>query len=645
MKRVRSIAGILFLSAGVASAQRVDVAAKLGYPQMIFYNAKVLTVDDSSFSSTVGAIAQAMAIRDGKILAVGSDQEIKPLAGPQTRMMDLKGRMVVPGFIAVHNHPQDWYRVNRYTMKKEIIPEDVVVARYLTGAPKKQIEEFPGVFAEAVKAAKPGVWIRIVFAWDIDVLPEDPYVYWPATLITKQQLDEGAPNNPVLVEGRPVILRQNHKVMLNQKAIEILRKEGPVYDADEVAGLSNFDIEEKTGVSRDPEIYRLAEHEIILKDRPDLLAEALRLELSWWTSLGQTSVGTFLYNHTKLIQAFGQLDRTGRMPGRLAWGWGNIPDKAWERLAENPFLIADLAERAGTGTDYMWYYGTGESGGPCMSLPPREPRPAGSRLIMPPVGERCQPAYSKGGPVWNALYKVVKEGGRLVGSHQFGDVDVDRKLDLIEQASKEGRLSLEQIRARRHVIGDHMNGWPRPDQLSRMANLGVIAGGTSFYIYQDPPRWLRDYGEKALDMVVPRKALVESKIMSGIEADKPIELTDFNLFIELYWSSVRPAQDGKVYAPNQRISREQALKMATIWGAYYVLKENVLGSLEPGKFADFLVLDRDYLRVPEEEIPKIRILMTAVGGKIEHLVPSLAKELGMKPTGANVELGGPAAQY
>ena len=97
--------------------------------------------------------------------------------------------------------------------------------------------------------------------------------------------------------------------------------------------------------------------------------------------------------------------------------------------------------------------------------------------------------------------------------------------------------------------------------------------------------------------------------------------------------------------PRCTISREIALKTGTIWGSYYVLKEDVLGSLEPGKFADFLVLDRDYLTIPEEQIEEIRILMTAVGGKIVHLVPSLAKELGMQPTGAQVELGGPAAKY
>jgi predicted amidohydrolase YtcJ len=106
----------------------------------------------------------------------------------------------------------------------------------------------------------------------------------------------------------------------------------------------------------------------------------------------------------------------------------------------------------------------------------------------------------------------------------------------------------------------------------------------------------------------------------------------------------RQDKHGKQYNPAQRINRQQALKSATVHGAYYVRKEDVLGSLSPGKFADFLVLDRDYLTVPEEQIAQIRPLMTMVGGKVVHLTPALAKELGMQPIGALVQLGGPGSE-
>ncbi len=96
--------------------------------------------------------------------------------------------------------------------------------------------------------------------------------------------------------------------------------------------------------------------------------------------------------------------------------------------------------------------------------------------------------------MWNGTYKIIQAGGRLMGGHEFGDVDIDNLLDLIEEASQEAGLSLEEIRAKRHVA-DHMNAWPRPDQVPRIKNLGMVVGGTNLFIYQDSPRWVRDYGE------------------------------------------------------------------------------------------------------------------------------------------------------
>ena len=106
----------------------------------------------------------------------------------------------------------------------------------------------------------------------------------------------------------------------------------------------------------------------------------------------------------------------------------------------------------------------------------------------------------------------------------------------------------------------------------------------------------------------------------------------------------RKAWDGKVYGESQQISRELSLKVATTWGSQYMKKENVLGSLEPGKWADFIVLDRDYLTVPEEQIQDIKVLMTVSGGRVVHLVSPLAEEIGMQPRGAQVEIGSATAQ-
>ena len=92
-------------------------------------------------------------------------------------------------------------------------------------------------------------------------------------------------------------------------------------------------------------------------------------------------------------------------------------------------------------------------------------------------------------------------------------------------------------------------------------------------------------------------------------------------------------EDKKVYGPAERTDRIIQLKSLTRWGASYILREKMLGSLEPGKLADLIVLDRDFLTIPEQEIPKVKVLMTVVGGRIVHLMPALAQQVGLSPVG------------
>ena len=153
-------------------------------------------------------------------------------------------------------------------------------------------------------------------------------------------------------------------------------------------------------------------------------------------------------------------------------------------------------------------------------------------------------------------------------------------------------------------------------------------------------------GERGAMQMIPRKSLYDAGIMNSVEIDRPIsEYTNLTYFHVLYSGITRKDQDGQVIAPQQAVSREAMLKAATLWAAYGVKREKMLGSLEPGKWADLIVLNRDYLTVPVEEIPQLLVLMTMVGGEMVHLVPSLSSEWGMEPTGAQVELGGRAAQW
>ena len=159
------------------------------------------------------------------------------------------------------------------------------------------------------------------------------------------------------------------------------------------------------------------------------------------------------------------------------------------------------------------------------------------------------------------------------------------------------------------------------------------------FIYQNVAQTVKNYGPGVASWVAPARSLINAGVMRVMELDRPLGHTQFTPFHYFQWGITRRAEDGNVYAPEERVDRELMLKIATVWGGYYLLKEDKIGSLEPGKFADFIVLDRDYLSMPVEEILSTKVLMTAVGGKVVHLAPSFAGEAGMSPVGAQAVRG------
>jgi len=283
---------------------------------------------------------------------------------------------------------------------------------------------------------------------------------------------------------------------------------------------------------------------------------------------------------------------------------------------------------------------TAHQGGGCTTLDPLTPEATASKE------RNCRnPGYAQP-DIAQALYEYIKAGGRMAGDHMTGDVEIDLVLDIIEKASKDAGMTLDEIRAKRHVT-EHMSMYPRPDQIPRFKKLGMVTSGWDFVIWEGRvTKVLRDYGERGAMNMVPRKALYDAGIMNSVEIDRPLsEYTNLTYMHVLYAGITRKDWDGNVGAPAQAIPRESMLKSATLFAAYGTLKEDVLGSLEPGKFADMVVLDKDYLTVPVDDILTIKVLMTMVGGKMQHLVPSLARNWGLQPTGAQIELGGPATQW
>ena len=229
---------------------------------------------------------------------------------------------------------------------------------------------------------------------------------------------------------------------------------------------------------------------------------------------------------------------------------------------------------------------------------------------------------------------MLRSGIRYVVNHSMSDKSLDYVMDIMEKVVAENpEITLEDMR-RLRVTSDHCYMSPRPDQLPRLAKLGmIISCPAGAYLNRIVP-WIPVLGEQIADWNSPIGGMLRAGVMPTAEGEGSEGVTPF---FNNYQRMTRRTELGKIVGPNQAIDRVSAIKMQTIWAAFYVLKEKELGSLEPGKFADFVVLNKDYFTVPQDDIPTVFPLMTVMGGKTRTLRAELASELGVSPLGLQRE--------
>ena len=612
----------LVLFALAAGAQNVDVPSQLGYPQMIVFNGKIVTMDDSSFESKVGTIVQAMAIRDGRILTTGTDAQIQALTGPRTKAINLKGRTVLPSFIMAQEHPTDWVFAEPRAFRHVLPGDDVILSRWMPSVPpRQQLALFEPMIREAVARARAGQWIRVLFNYG-------PNYEWAGELrplfrksITREWLDQLSPSNPAIVKDGFLVS------VSNSKAIEELRSVHPDLDFFETG---------RRGGQRDPEresrlaktglFDRIVDPDAMLKGRLPTLAELLKAEMELWASWGITTFGSSAYAYSNL-KALEFLDKRGEMPARFAWAYSG---PAWDLET-----LRVLAATLGHGTDHLWLIGAwSDRGGDCMSVP-EKPDWRQRQTSGVAEGEGVPGCVLEPGSLAREiLERIVESGLRIATMHTSGDKDIDNFMDAIEEGSRRAGFTPGEVRAKRHAF-DHGDAAPRPEQIPRIKRLGMMASegvAALWETFRGAPVVAEQYGIEFTDWILPRKRMTDAGIPTSFEIDRPLPHKVFYFIakgMNRYHEGTRT-----VYGPNQRTDRIVQLKALTRWGALYVLRENSLGSLEPGKFADFIVLDQDILTVREDQIPGIRVLLTAVGGKLIHLTPAYASEIGIAPVGA-----------
>lgn len=563
---------LLFAWAQPAGAQSLPPEV-IRYADMVLHNGKIVTVD-ANFT-----LAQAIAVRDGKILKVGTNREILPLAGPKTRRLDLRGKTVIPGIIDTHSHLHE-YAIENWAEK---INPQLLAEQRITGRTEEEMLE---KIKELASKAKPGEWLIV------RIRPRDVADGFIINR-TRFDIDKVASKNPTMVHVTDT------KAMANSRALEGLFKK---YDPKllDLPKNSQGEITGRLGAGISLVFYE----EIIPKPKPEDLAPIYLKELQAWAAAGITTWSSSL--GSEAISAFHYMDLKGMLPIRLAY----THEAGYRDNIYAESFVSRFGNLTGHGTQYFWLIGISSGStdssypGVCTTLSPQPKIKAREdcRLTIDNVRGR-------------AAYAAVKAGLRIAGTHSAGDKATDVLMDIIEKASQEAGFSLDQIRAKQHVI-DHCTMNPRPDQIERAKKLNIMWSCAPKYLLR-ANRVMRDYGEApAHQWVLPVKSILDAGGRVAWEQDS----ADLGVkpFFGLQTLITRKDEDGRVWGARNAVDRKTALLMATRWASEYVLRENVLGSLEPGKWADMVVLDKDYLTVPEDEIATIKSVMTIVGGKAIH---------------------------
>lgn len=527
-------------------------------PDMILFNGKIVTVDQH-FS-----IAQALAIAEGKILAVSSNEEIVKQAGSSTRKFDLRGKTVVPGLADNHLHSAGG-------------GPGVDLSRVRTMA------ELLEAIAEQVKRARPGELIMTNADWHEGQLKEQ-------RLPLRWDLDQVAPNNPV------VVARGMHEFILNSAALKKwnISRDTPVPSGGRI---SRYEDGELNG-----ELVGAAKKLVDLPEPPpkdletriqDQLDEYRKLHAVGLTSIRHPGGPIEQY---RLLQ---EMKHRGLLTMRVNFVVGTGGAKEVEEITS---LVSSWNVQPDEGDHWLRIGGVkifldGGFEGGWLREPYAEPWGKGGTYYGLPLLPR------------HNYVAMVKELGRRnwrVATHAVGDAALDLVLDAYEQASQE-----KSIVGRRWTI-EH-GFLPQADHYARINRLGVLVAAQN-HLYVAGPSLQKYWGRKRAEWVTPMRAYLDNQVMVSAGTDSPV--IPYNPLWVIYHFVTRDTISGGVFGEDQRISREEALRAITINNAYLSFEENVKGSLEPGKVADLVVLSGDIMTCPKEEIPHLSVLLTMVNGQI-----------------------------
>lgn len=568
-RKTYRVLGLLMLLTSALSCSREE-----GQADMILINGRVITVD-KAFS-----IAEAVAVRDGRILQVGSNETISELAGDSTEVIDLKSHCLIPGLNEGHAHPiaasQSEY--------SEPIPDVRSVADVLT-------------------------WVREQAA----TRDEDEWIIHPKFFITrlldmrqitKEELDAAAPRHPVFLNG-------SYGGMVNSRALDI----SGMIQAKHHGVLRDERTGQPTGIIRRSAFSLLAlPQATALSDeqKARLLKEQFRL----YNSIGITSVCSGGGAMDEL-RAFETLMERGELTVRIFHNI-RVPFDLRKSREEMTRDLLKLNGKTGDGNEWI------KIG--AMKVVLDGGMLTGTAFLHEGWGEKARELYGINDPSYrgelfystgeleNVIAAAVKTGWKFT-AHVTGGAGVDTLLAAYDAVNRD-----QPIREKRCSV-IHGNFFTS-EAIRKMAALGVYADMQPAWFFKDTDLLHQVLGSERIRNFHPYGDLIKAGVIVNggsdhmVKTDPDLSINPYNPFTAMWTVVTRKTDKGTVYNPEQAISREEALKMYTINNAYASFEEAIKGSIEAGKLADLVVLSDDILSCPEDDIKDIRPLLTIVDGKI-----------------------------
>ncbi|MGE5646010.1 MAG: amidohydrolase [Acidobacteriota bacterium] len=549
---------------------------------LILHHGKIVTVD-ARFS-----IAEAVAVKAGKISAVGSSKAVLASErGPNTRLIDLQGRTVLPGLMDSHVHA---YSAGLSEFKHPLPRID-------------SIEALQQHLRAQARLTPAGEWIVVLLPF--------PTRLKDMRMPTRRDLD--------VVTDHPVLLDHPFITVVNARGLQRsgIDRNTPNPEGGEIV---KDDRGEPTGVLRNargllkglPEGSRAqySTEGLTENERLDALEKMLKL----YVAAGITSIKDREATPEQEIPLYMKLREQGRLPLRVVLTWRLDTSRPTADLLRE---IDAAPYRPRAGDDWLKFdtFKVILDGGMLL----------GTAYQRHTYGDFARQLYAqtdmsdRGRPFVDPdtlyqLFRAAQAKGWQLAAHVQGGAAIDLLVDTFAKLDRVRPLAP----TRSHVIHASFQG---PESIASMARHGILADAQPAWLYCDSGALQRVFTYEGMKYFFPLRSYLDAgiKVAAGSDHmtghDKNQATNPYNPFLGMWVAITRKNSQGQVIHPEQKVTREEALKMYTTWGAYMEFNEDKKGTIEPGKLADLVVIDRDYLTCPEDEIRNIQPVLTIVGGR------------------------------